>query len=74
MYSLFYQCKQLKEVNFRNINTSSLENIGALFSECSNLISIDLSNFDTSKITTFNYFSNSLKIDIYFVYTVIYYQ
>jgi surface protein len=49
---MFYNCKNLEEINFEGINTSSLENMDFSFSLCSKIISIDLSKFDTSKVTS----------------------
>ena len=47
---MFSDCRNLEKINFGNINTSSLENMWALFQRCSKLESIDLSIFDTSKV------------------------
>ena len=49
MESLFYDCPNLKKVNFNN-KTPNLKNINYMFCLCSSLVLINL-NFDTSKIT-----------------------
>ena len=49
---MFYGCWHLEKINFKNINTSSVEIMKGLFQDCSSLISIDISNFDTTKVTS----------------------
>ena len=40
-----------KNNKFRELNTSSVEDMSCIFYLCENLESIDLSSFDTSKVT-----------------------
>ena len=48
---LFYGCKDIKEIDFSNFDTSNVIYMRYMFNECSSLTSLDLSNFDTSKVT-----------------------
>ena len=61
---LFYGCKDIKEIDFSNFDTSNVIYMRYMFNECSSLTSLDLSNFDTSKVTDTQfmfYFCSSLK-------------
>ena len=68
MFAMFFNCVNLKTINFGYINTSLVENMGFLFNGCINLKEIDLSNLITSKVTTlewmFNNCSSLISIDI----------
>ena len=46
MNSMFKNCVNLVNINFGEINTSSVEDMSYLFQDCIKLTSIDLSNFD----------------------------
>lgn len=50
MNSAFANCNQLKQVNVKSFNTSSVTNMNSMFSGCENLESIDVSNFDTKNV------------------------
>ena len=51
---LFYGCKDIKEIDFSNFDSSNVIYMRYMFNECSSLISLDLSNFDTSELTDIN--------------------
>ena len=51
---LFLECKDIKEINFTNFDTSQVETMYAMFYECEGLTSLDLSNFITSKVIYMN--------------------
>ena len=55
--NMFYRCSSLKfeNINFGNINSSSLKNMRGLFQRCINLTSLDLSGFDLSHVTDIGY-------------------
>lgn len=65
---MFEDCKNIKEIQFNNINTSQVVNMSSMFNRCSNLTSLDLSNFDTSKVEDmkymFAYCSNLTNLEI----------
>ena len=56
MYGMFYNCNDLKYINFRSptdlsfFDTSSVINMEGLFYNCSGLTSLDLSSFNTSSV------------------------
>ncbi|MCQ2816232.1 MAG: DUF285 domain-containing protein, partial [archaeon] len=50
-FQFFFHCENLAEVTFKNINTSSLENIEGMFSCCYKLNKVEFpKSFDTSKV------------------------
>ena len=51
MAYMFWRCTNLESVNFNNIKTPSLNNIGLLFYGCKSLLSVDLSSLNTSSVT-----------------------
>ena len=66
--NLFYEWKNLKTINFNNIDTSQVTNMWSMFEYCNGLTNLDLSNFDTSKVTNMGsmfYGCNGLtKLDV----------
>ena len=55
MNRLFSGCSKLKEIKGINIfNTSKVNNMSFMFSDCSSLVSIDLSSFNTSNVNDMN--------------------
>ena len=50
-YSLFSNCKNLKEIDLALLDTSNVTNMTCMFYDCSSLISLDLSHFNTSEVT-----------------------
>ena len=48
---LFCECKNLKNIDFTNFDTSNATSMGNFLRGCSELTSIDLSNLDTSNVT-----------------------
>ena len=53
-YYMFYECKNITEINLSNFDASQITNMGRIFSFCSSSTSIDLSNFNTSKVQYMN--------------------
>ena len=47
----FYECKNLTDADFTNLDTSAVTNMDRMFYECSALTSLDLSSFNTSAVT-----------------------
>ena len=47
---LFNFCKDIKEINFSNFDTSNVKYMNNMFNESSSLTSLDLSNFETSEL------------------------
>ena len=50
--SLFYEWKNLKTINFNNIDTSQVTKMRSMFAGCHVLTDLDISNFNTSKVTS----------------------
>lgn len=50
--NLFYSRKKLKQITFKNIDTSYVTNMNNMFYGCESLTSMDLSNFNPSKVTS----------------------
>ena len=48
---LFYRWKNVKKIDFSNVDTSNVKNMSQMFLFCSKLNTLDLSNFDTSNVT-----------------------
>lgn len=51
MSYMFYECKNLKNLNLSYFNTKSVTNMSNMFKECEALESLDLSNFETENVT-----------------------
>ena len=47
----FYECKNLTDVDFTNLDTSAVTSMRYMFYQCSSLTSLDLSSFNTSAVT-----------------------
>ena len=47
----FYECKNLTDVDFTNLDTSAVTSMDGMFSWCSSLTSLDVSSFNTSAVT-----------------------
>ena len=47
---MFLQCTSIKEINFINFDTSSIESMSEMFSGCNSLEYINLSNFNTESV------------------------
>ena len=62
MYGMFNGCSQLQSINFKNVDTSKVKNMGCMF--CNTPItSLDLSNFNTAKVERMQYmFSNCYNL------------
>ena len=48
--SMFWQCKEITEINLSNFNTSKVTNMKRFFSFCSSLTSLDITNFNTNQV------------------------
>ena len=51
MSDMFYECRDLKELNISNFKTENVIDMYSMFEGCVNLEYLDLSNFDTSNVT-----------------------
>ena len=59
MYSMFYYCSSLTNLDLSNFNTSNVTSMSDMFYFCSSLTSLDLSNFNTTNVTSmYNMFSD----------------
>ena len=68
-YRWFYRMSNLMTIEgMKNLNTSEVNNMRAMFNDCSSLQIIDLSHFDTSSATTmhnlFNGCTNLISLDV----------
>ena len=68
MESMFYDCPDLKSIDFTSFNTINVYNMSLMFYRCSNLTSINLSSFDTRKVTDmsgmFKYCTNLVSVNL----------
>lgn len=69
MFNGMNNCKNIESITFcRDIDTSNLTNIGAMFYNCSSLTYLDIRGFDTSNVTNmasmFNYCSSLKNLDV----------
>lgn len=51
MVSLFSQCRNMKNIELKKLNTSNVTDMSYMFSGCSSLESLDLRTFKTDKVT-----------------------
>ena len=54
MKLMFFQCRQLENLDVSNFNTENVTDMSSMFNRCSNLKSLDLSHFNTEEVTTMN--------------------
>ena len=54
MSSMFYNCKNLNEIDLSNFNTNKVNDMSEMFSYCSSLNLLDLSSFNVQKSTNLN--------------------
>ena len=60
---MFYDCKNIKEIDFSHFNTEEVEHMDSMFAGCS-LKSIDLSSFRTKKLISMeNIFSHCFDLN-----------
>ena len=60
---MFYNCREITEIDMTNFDTSLVTDMSDMFAYCSSLISLNLSNVVTSKVETFeNMFLNCLSL------------
>ena len=64
----FYECKNLTDVDFTNLDTSAVTDMYGMFESCSALTNLDVSSFDTSAVTDmrwmFNGCSSLTRLDV----------
>lgn len=53
-YNMFYYLNMVENITFNNIDTSQVQNMSAMFANCSNLNELDLSNFSTANVENFS--------------------
>ena len=56
---MFYECKNIKYINFKIFNTSNVENMSGMFYYCWNLKEINLFSFNTSNVKNMSYMFNN---------------
>ena len=54
----FYECKNLTDVDFTNLDTSTVTSMSVMFESCSALTNLDVSSFDTSAVTDMRWMFN----------------
>ena len=62
---LFYDCEEIINLNFSNLNTQNVTNMNGMFQNCKALKALNLSNLNTQNITDMNsmfFYCNSLSI------------
>ena len=68
MQSMFYYCKNLKELNVNYFDTSNVTNMRCMFVNCNRLISLDLHSWNTSHVSRMDFMfdccSNLQVLDI----------
>ena len=60
---MFYQCRNLKSLDFSFFNSDNINNINNIFSNCSKLTDLNLTNFNSSNLINMNnvfYYCSSL--------------
>jgi len=71
-HQMFLESTSIKEINFINFETSSVENMAEMFSGCSQLISLNLSDFDTSSVKNMsNIFSGCNSLEYLYIYLIL---
>ena len=68
LWSMFYSCDELTQLDLSNLDTSNVTDMSSMFSFCRNLTSLDLSSFNTSNVTDmgfmFGYCTNLTSLDL----------
>ena len=68
LYKLFYSCKLIESINFKNFYRNNIIDMNSMFSYCSSLKEINISNFNTKNVTNmnsmFSYCSSLKEINI----------
>ena len=63
MSLMFYECRNLTNINLKNFDTSNVTNMEAMFYRCNQLTNLDVSSFNTSKVTSMiNMFCECINI------------
>ena len=55
---LFYDCKNITELDVSHLDTSNMTNMNNMFGSCQSLTSLDVSNFNTSNVKNMSYMFN----------------
>jgi surface protein len=48
---IFYDCNNIKKINFIKFDTSHIKSLESMFSECNSLMSVNFDTFDTKNVT-----------------------
>ena len=48
---MFYDCNNIKKINFIKFDTSHIKSLESMFSECNSLMSVNFDTFDTKNVT-----------------------
>jgi surface protein len=63
MNGMFYDCKNLTNINLSSFNTRNVADMSCMFYGCKNLTTIDLSYFESEHLISFkNIFFNCFKL------------
>lgn len=54
LYYFFHECPNLREVNFKEVDTSNVTAMNAMFIGCEKLKTLDLSDFDTGNVVYYH--------------------
>ena len=55
MANMFFNCRQLMNLNLSHFNTDCVTSMASMFNNCRTLTSLDLSSFNTANVTTMEY-------------------
>ena len=55
MFTMFFDCRNLAELDVTHFNTANVKNMYRMFSRCSGLTSLDVTNFNTANVTDMSY-------------------
>ena len=61
MVGMFYNCKNLTELNIDNWNVSNVTDMGGMFYNCKNLTELNISNWDVGSVTDMSYMFYNCK-------------
>ena len=55
MFTMFFDCRNLAELDVTHFNTANVKNMYRMFSRCLGLTSLDVTNFNTANVTDMSY-------------------
>ena len=61
MNSMFYYCKNLKELDVSHFDTSKISQMGCMFTKCEKLTNLDVSKWDTRNVKGMQHMFNSCQ-------------